>query len=96
LCTGLRTRTGGGIANLLSATTTVDDSALTQNEANGGGGAYNDATSSLTLTDSAVTQNHANGSPGLGGGIYTLGAFTATGSVIADNHASTSDDNVGP
>ena len=43
---------------------------------NGGGGAYNDATSTLTLTKSSVNHNHANGSPGIGGGIYTLGTFS--------------------
>jgi hypothetical protein len=49
------------------------------------------------LTDSSVTQNHANGSPGIGGGVYTLGAFSEDAStVITGNHASTSDDNIGP
>ena len=45
---------GGGIANVLDATTTVASSIITQNEADGdgggaglGGGAYNDATSTL-------------------------------------------------
>jgi hypothetical protein len=95
---------GGGLANLLSATTTVNSTALTNNQANGdgsgaglGGGAFNDATSRLTLTAASVTQNHANGSPGIGGGIYTLGTFSEDAStVITDNHASTSDDNIGP
>jgi hypothetical protein len=95
---------GGGIANLLSATARVDTSALTNNQANGdgggaglGGGAFNDASSSLTLTDSSVTQNHANGSPGIGGGVYTLGSFSFDAlTSIADNHASTNDDNIGP
>ena len=62
-----------------------------------GGGAYNDATSTLALTDSLVTENDANGSPGIGGGIYTLGTFSYDSStVIKDNHASTSGDNIGP
>jgi hypothetical protein len=95
---------GGGIANLLSATTAVTGSTLTNNQANGdgggaglGGGAYNDATSSLTLNATTVTKNHANGQPGIGGGIYNLGAFTFdVFTVIADNHASTSGDNIGP
>ncbi len=79
------------------------DSTITQNQANGdgggaglGGGAYNDAHSTLTLTKSSVTQNHANGSPGIGGGVYTLGTFSDAMTVIADNHASTSGDNIGP
>ena len=92
---------GGGIANVLSATTTVAGSTITQNQVNGGGagyggGAYNDATSSLALTDCSVTQNHANGSPGIGGGVYTLGTFTDPFTLIEDNHASTSGDNIGP
>ena len=94
---------GGGIANLLSATTTVDSSYLTNNQANGdgggaglGGGAYNDATSTLKLTKSLVISNHANGKPGIGGGIYNLGTFFDVFTVIAFNHASTSGDNIGP
>ncbi len=94
---------GGGIANVLDATTTVASSTITKNQASGGGGAglgggaYNDATSSLALTDCSVTQNHADGSPGIGGGIYTLGTFSADATtVIDDNHASTSGDNIGP
>jgi hypothetical protein len=95
---------GGGIADVLSATTAVDSSALTKNQANGdgggvglGGGAYNDATSSLALTASLVTGNHANGSPGIGGGVYNLGTFSFDVLTVIDrNHASTSNDNVGP
>ncbi len=79
-------------------------STITQNEANGGaggaglgGGAYNDATSSLALTTSWVTQNQANGTPGIGGGIYTIGTFSVNSfTVIEDNHASTSGNNIGP
>ncbi len=44
-----------------------------------------------------MTQNHANGSPGIGGGVYTLGTFSYDATtVIDDNHASTGDDNIGP
>jgi hypothetical protein len=92
---------GGGITNLVSATTTVDSSFLTNNQAIGaggaglGGGAYNDATSSLTLTTTSVTSNHANGQPGIGGGVYNLGTFTVDAlTVITGNHASTSNDDV--
>jgi hypothetical protein len=95
---------GGGVASLLSAMTTVAGSSVTQNQATGGGGGagfgggfYNDASSSLALTSSSVTQNHADGSVGIGGGVYTLGTFSYDAStVIADNHASTADDNIGP
>ena len=62
-----------------------------------GGGAYNDATSSLALTHSSVTGNHANGQPGIGGGIYNLGTCTLDAlTVIADNLASTSNDDTFP
>ena len=93
---------GGGIADILSATTTVSGSFLVQNEADGdhggaglGGGAYNDATSTLTLTNSLVILNRAEGDPGIGGGIYNLGTFTVDAlSVIKFNEASTSHDNI--
>jgi hypothetical protein len=95
---------GGGIANVLSATTTVTASVLTLNEASGddgaaglGGGAYNDATSTLALASTVVTLNVADGTPGIGGGIYTLGTFTADAkTLISLNQASTSDNNIGP
>ena len=48
------------------------------------------------LNYSLVTLNQANGSPGIGGGIYTLGTFTDTLTLIAGNHASTGGDNIGP
>jgi hypothetical protein len=83
---------------------TIKYSLIAFNQANGngagageGGGAYNDAGSSLTLTASLVTQNQANGSPGLGGGVYNLGLFSADPlTIIADNHASTGDNDIGP
>jgi hypothetical protein len=94
---------GGGIANLLSATTTVSGSFLLNNQANGdgggagqGGGAYNDASCSLTLKGCLVTLNQANGNPGQGGGVFNLGTFSHTLSLIILNHASTSGDNIGP
>ena len=91
---------GGGIANLLNATTTVVNSILILNQADGGGaglggGAYNDATSSLALTKALITFNDADGSPGIGGGVYTLGTFTDLFTLIVGNHASTSGDNIG-
>lgn len=64
-----------------------------------GGGAYNDADSTLALEDSTVILNRANGAPpsgeGIGGGIYNLGTFTFdTLTIILNNHASTSNDNI--
>jgi hypothetical protein len=95
---------GGGIANVLDATTTVSSSFLTLNKAHGGGGgaglgggAYNDASSSLALTKSLVILNEAEGATGMGGGIYTQGSFTYdVATLILFNHASTSGDNFGP
>ena len=77
---------------------------FTNNQANGdgggaglGGGAYNDATSALALAHSSVTENHANGSPGMGGGVYNLGMFSHDAdTLIAFNHASTSNDDIFP
>jgi hypothetical protein len=44
-----------------------------------------------------VTRNQAHGSPGIGGGVYTLGTFTYdVATVIVHNHASTSGDDLGP
>ena len=44
-----------------------------------------------------MTLNQAAGAQGIGGGIYTLGAFTPDAlTVIAHNHASTSGDDIGP
>jgi fibronectin-binding autotransporter adhesin len=93
---------GGGIANVVSATTTVTNSILTLNQATGGGsgaglggGAYNDATSSLTLTKALVTLNQAIGATGIGGGIYTIGAFSFDPlTIIFLNKASTHGDNI--
>jgi hypothetical protein len=94
---------GGAIANLLDASTSVSSSIVTLNQASGGsgpalgGGAYNDATSSLSLTSCLVTLNAANGSPGIGGGVYTLGTFSKDAmTFIIGNFASTSGNNIGP
>jgi hypothetical protein len=92
---------GGGIADALSASTTVMHSTLTLNEAHGrqalGGGAYNDATSSLGLTKSLVTLNLASGSQGCGGGVYNVGTLTYDAfTIILFNLASTHGNNIGP
>jgi hypothetical protein len=93
---------GGGLFN--SDTTTVANSSVTNNLAAGGGngaglggGLYNAAASSVALTHCVVTQNQAKGSPGIGGGVYNLGLFAFDAlTVIKDNKASTSGDNIGP
>jgi hypothetical protein len=76
---------------------------VTDNQALGGGGAglgggiYNGAAATLMLTQCVVTRNQANGSPGIGGGVYNLGMFAFDAlTVIKDNHASTSGDDIGP
>jgi hypothetical protein len=70
-----------------------------------GGGVYNDATSSLQLEHCSVTENHANGGDGddggsdgegIGGGVYNVGLLEFDEfTLILQNHASTSDDDVG-
>jgi hypothetical protein len=66
-----------------------------------GGGLYGDATSVLTLSGATVTYNLAVGTApagqGIGGGVYHLGTFSLDGATVIDkNHASTSNDGVGP
>lgn len=95
---------GGGIANLLSAHTTVTGGTINLNAADGGaggaglgGGVFNDATSTLVLDDALVILNQAIGAPGIGGGVYTVGTFSDNAStVIKLNHASTSGNDIGP
>ena len=71
-----------------------------------GGGIYEDALSRLTLTGDTIDKNHATGGavgaggsdgPGIGGGLYLApGGFACADllTVIAGNHATTSDDDV--
>jgi hypothetical protein len=71
-----------------------------------GGGIYIIAGTSASITSSAITANDAVGGEGegggsdglgIGGGVYDLGSFTFdVYSVIAHNHASTTNDNVFP
>ena len=76
-----------------------------------GGGIFNDGLSpfgvpDLTLSQCLVALNEADGGTageggsdgqGVGGGVYNLGAFNAdVMTVIARNHASTSNDNIFP
>src|SRR5262249_36526046 len=69
---------GGGIYWASGATVTVAGSTIVNNPAEGG------------EADEGGSDGH-----GVGGGVYNLGTlFLDTASVIAHNHASTSDDNV--
>src|SRR6185369_11819053 len=97
-----------GSAVTVSGCTLNNNLALGGNGAGGGdglgGGVYNGAASSLRLERSTVTKNHANGGEGglggsdgegIGGGVYNLGAFDFDGlTLILQDHASTSDDDV--
>jgi len=85
---------GGGIHNLASGTTTIDDSTISANTASDGGGIYNRAT--LTITNGSTiggtgVGNQARGSAtdGLGGGIYNGpgGTMTVEGSTMGSNTA---------
>jgi hypothetical protein len=59
-----------------------------------GGGVYIGAASDLSSTSSLVSFNAADGAPGAGGGIYTLGKFTNTGTSIVNNQASNTGNNI--
>ena len=95
---------GGGIFNSQLGVTKISNSVITQNQATGGGGGdglgggiFNDGISTLTLTASFVTLNEAIGTPGVGGGIYNLGTLSFdSATLVANNQASTSGDNIGP
>ncbi len=100
---------GGGLSVLTGSTAGISTSALTLNVAQGGAagtggtggdglgaGAYNGTAATLTLTTDLVTLNDANGSPGIGGGVYTIGTFTDSLTLIVFNHASTSHNDIGP
>jgi hypothetical protein len=69
-----------------------------------GGGVFIGTGATLTVTASTITGNHANGGSGgatdgqgIGGGVYNLGTFTSdAATVIAENHASTSNNDIFP
>jgi hypothetical protein len=70
-----------------------------------GGGVYNIAGSTMTVTASKITANRAPGGQGkhggsagqgVGGGLYNVGTLTVAATVISNNHASTSNDDVYP
>src|SRR5262245_14441132 len=69
------------------------------------GGTQGTSTPSLAVSDSTITANAAiggtaglggSGGSGIGGGVYDLGDFTDVATLIAGNHASTSNDNIFP
>ena len=98
------TAEGGAIAIVTSGSVNASDVTVQRNRALStaagaalGGGLSVDATSSLSLTDSLVALNEALGSPGIGGGVYTLGTFSFDASTsITTNKASTSGNDIGP
>jgi hypothetical protein len=68
-----------------------------------GGGLYLASGASVHVSTSAITDNAADGGAGqgvgsngqgIGGGVYNLGAFSYLTTVIAHNHASTSNDDL--
>ncbi len=70
-----------------------------------GGGLFNATGATLTVATSTITHNRARGGKGkhggsdgqgIGGGVYDLGIFSYPGTVIRKNHASTSNDDIGP
>jgi hypothetical protein len=72
-----------------------------------GGGLYNDSRSTISLTGATLEYNLALGGEGgsggsdgdgIGGGVYLLGTFISIDptTVITKNHASTSNDDIGP
>jgi hypothetical protein len=92
---------GGGIANMLSGTMTIENSTIFGNTAivdgstvSRGGGVYNSMTGSLLVMNSTITGNVAQGSSawggsGFGGGIETdsWGPTTIENSTITGNTA---------
>ena len=71
-----------------------------------GGGIYSTSNVSVSITQSTITHNDADGGAGSGGGtnglgegggVYNLGLFAFdVSTVIAHNHASTSNDDIYP
>ena len=70
-----------------------------------GGGLAVQAGSSATVSDSAIKHNQADGGKkgaggsdghGVGGGVYNLGTLDLIMTTLADNDASTSNDNLFP
>jgi hypothetical protein len=71
-----------------------------------GGGVYVASNASVTATGTTISHNRAEGGEGedggsdgrgVGGGVYHLGAFSFdVTTIIKKNHASTSNDNIGP
>jgi hypothetical protein len=88
---GMNVDKGGGIYNQ-NSTLTLTNSIVSGNTANdNGGGFYNADGCILTLSNSTVSGNTAYGS---GGGIYNSGTFNLYNSIIAENIAISSDDDI--
>jgi hypothetical protein len=99
---------GGAIAVIAGSTADISGSEIDHNRATGGaranglgGGIYNAGTLTLSAAadgrEATVEYNDARGGPGgqgIGGGVYNTGIFAYTGTVIAKNHASTSNDDI--
>jgi hypothetical protein len=76
---------GGGIYLTFGATLTLQDSMVTQNEADtGGGGIFNDGT--MTILRSTIEDN-TTGSGGTGAGIENLLMLSMTNSTVMENQA---------
>ncbi len=78
------THGGGGISNF-QGTLTLNNSTVSDNDAERGGGIYN-LFATMSITDSIVSNNSAEGE---GGGInnYMAGTMTVTDSTVSDNSA---------
>jgi hypothetical protein len=97
------TLTGVTITNNLAI---GGDGGVGGNGGNGsGGGVFLGAGSTLSITEGTITGNHANGGDGrgggadgfgVGGGIYDLGTLHMILTALANNHASTSNDDIYP
>ena len=74
---------GGGILTDSDSITTVENSTITQNEADQGGG-INSWGKQITISNSKITNNNAKGK---GGGIYNSDYLTVEDSVISNNTA---------
>jgi hypothetical protein len=93
----------GGALAVLGASSTATDSTFRNNVAHGddggngfGGAMYVGGGAALSVAASTIEHNHAKGDgEGVGGGVYSLGLFTFDAfTVIRQNHASTSNDDL--
>jgi hypothetical protein len=85
---------GGGIAVQRGSSLAISGSTVAHNTSTNGGGVFGDTGSQIVLSDAIVSSNtssvfstHVGPSGGSGGGLYTNGSLTITGSTIVDNVA---------